>query len=154
MYQMFIERETEETETIKPLNMRQQKFVDNYVTSGNATRAAESAGYAHPNVQAFRLLENISVKTAIEAIRANMSKDSEDRRAEWIDQLEQLGRLADKDSDRLRAIETLFKAEGWVAPEKQEIVQFSGSFLADLDLEEVDIEELMDGKGSDINDLH
>jgi len=151
---MNIETDTQEAETIKPLNMRQQKFVDYYVTSGNATRAAEAAGYAHANHQAFRLLGNISVKAAIEAIRANMSKDSEDRRAEWIDQLEQLGKLADKDSDRLRAIEQLFKAEGWVAPEKQEIVQFSGSFLADLDLDEGDIEELLDDKGSEISDLH
>ena len=88
---MHIERDTEETETIKPLNMRQQKFVDNYVTSGNATRAAEAAGYAHPNVQAFRLLENISVKAAIEAIRSDMADDTEQRRGTWIKALEQLG---------------------------------------------------------------
>ena len=151
---MNIETDTQEAETIKPLNMRQQKFVDYYVTSGNATRAAEAAGYAHANHQAFRLLGNISVKAAIEAIREHMSKDTEDRRDKWINALEQLGTLAEKDSDRLRAIEQLFKAEGWVAPEKQEIVQFSGSFLADLDLEEADIEELLDDKASDISDLH
>jgi len=149
---MHIESKT--TETVKPLNMRQQKFVDYYVTSGNATRAAEAAGYRHPNVQAFRLLENISVKASIEAIREHMSKDTEDRRAKWVSRLEVLGTAAEKDSDRLRAIEQLFKAEGWIAPEKQEIVQFSGSFLADLDLEEGDIEELLDDKGSEISDLH
>ena len=151
---MNIETDTQEAETIKPLNMRQQKFVDYYVTSGNATRAAEAAGYAHPNHQAFRLLGNISVKASIEAIRDDMAKDTEDRRDKWINALEQLGTLAEKDSDRLRAIEQLFKAEGWVAPEKQEIVQFSGAFLADLDLEEGDIEELLDDKASKINDLH
>jgi len=149
---MHIESKT--TETVKPLNMRQQKFVDYYVTSGNATRAAEAAGYRHPNVQAFRLLENISVKASIEAIRSDMAKDTEDRRAKWVSRLEVLGTAAEKDSDRLRAIEQLFKAEGWIAPEKQEIVQFSGAFLADLDLEEGDIEELMDDKGSEISDLH
>ena len=151
---MNIEADIQEAETIKPLNMRQQKFVDYYVTSGNATRAAEAAGYAHPNHQAFRLLGNISVKARIEAIRDDMAKDTEERRDKWINALEQLGTLAEKDSDRLRAIEQLFKAEGWVAPEKQEIVQFSGSFLADLDLEEGDIEELLDDKGSEISDLH
>jgi hypothetical protein len=151
---MNIETDTQEAETIKPLNMRQQKFVDYYVTSGNATRAAEAAGYAHANHQAFRLLGNISVKAAIEAIRDDMAKDTEDRRDKWINALEQLGTLAEKDSDRLRAIEQLFKAEGWVAPEKQEIVQFSGSFLADLDLEDGEIEELLDDKGSEISGLH
>ena len=149
MYQMHIERET-----AKKLNLRQQKFVEYYTETGNATRAAELAGYTHPNVQGPRLLVNVGVKAQIEAIRANMSKESEDRRAEWIEQLEQLGKLADKDSDRLRAIETLFKAEGWVAPEKQEIVQFNGAFLADLDLEEPEIEELLAVNPSDINDLH
>jgi hypothetical protein len=151
---MNIETDTQEAETIKPLNMRQQKFVDYYVTSGNATRAAEAAGYAHANHQAFRLLGNISVKAAIEAIREHMSKDTEDRRAKWVSRLEVLGTAAEKDSDRLRAIEQLFKAEGWIAPEKQEIVQFSGSFLADLDLEDGEIEELLDDKGSEISDLH
>ena len=149
---MHIESKT--TETVKPLNMRQQKFVDYYSTSGNATRAAEAAGYRHPNVQAFRLLENISVKASIEAIRDDMAKDTEDRRAEWVGQLEQLGRHSEKDSDRLRAIEQLFKAEGWVAPEKQEIVQFNGSFLADLDLEEPESGEIQGEIDLEINDLH
>lgn len=143
-----------ERETVKPLNLRQQKFVQYFTETGNATRSAELAGYTHPNVQGPRLLVNVGVKASIEAIRANMSKDSEQRRADWIARLEVLGTASKRDSDRLRAIEQLFKAEGWIAPEKQEIVQFSGSFLADLDLEEPDIEELLGDKGSDINDLH
>ena len=149
--------ETETTATVKPLNMRQQKFVDNYMASGNATRSAESAGYRHPNVQAFRLLENISVKASIEAIRANMSSESVDRRDRWINELEQLGSLADKDSDRLRAIEQLFKAEGWQAPDKSEVVQYSGSFLADLsdlDLDDDDVGEIDATIPLDNNDLH
>ena len=143
-----------ERETVKPLNLRQQKFVQYFTETGNATRSAELAGYTHPNVQGPRLLVNVGVKASIEAIRANMSKDSEQRRVEWIARLEVLGTAAKRDSDRLRATEQLFKAEGWIAPENQEIVQFSGAFLADLDLEEPDIEELLGDKGSDINDLH
>ena len=149
--------ETETAETVKRLNMRQQKFVDNYMASGNATRSAESAGYRHPNVQAFRLLENISVKASIEAIRANMSSESEDRRAEWVSRLEDLGVSAEKDSDRLRAIEQLFKAEGWQAPDKSEVVQYSGSFLADLsdlDLDDDDVGEIDATIPLDNSDLH
>ena len=138
----------------KRLNLRQQKFVEYYTETGNATRSAELAGYTHPNVQGPRLLVNVGVKTEIEAIRANMSKDSEQRRVEWIDRLEALGITAEKDSDRLRAIEQLFKAEGWIAPEKQEVVQFNGSFLADLDLDEEDLVELEVKDPSDIKDLH
>ena len=99
---MYVERNKE-----RKLNFRQQKFVELFMASGNATRSAEQAGYTHPNVQGPRLLVNVSVKAQIEAIRANMSKDSEQRRVEWIDRLEKLGTAAEKDSDRLRAIEQL-----------------------------------------------
>ena len=146
--------ETETAEEAKPLNMRQQKFVDHYVISGNATRSAELSGYTHPNVQGPRLLGNVGVKASLEAIRANMSKESEDRRDRWISELEQLGSLADKDADRLRAIEQLFKAEGWLSPEKSEIVQFNGAFLADLDLDDDDVGEIDATIPLDNSDLH
>ena len=150
---MNVDRD-KQTDKVKPLNLRQQKFVEYYLSTGNATRAADYAGYAHPNHQAFRLLLNDSVKSHIEAIRANMAKDSEQRRADWVLQLEQLGAGAEKDSDRLRAIEQLFKAEGWIAPEKQEIVQYDATFLADLDLDEGEFIELTDDNPNDNNDLH
>ena len=146
--------ETDTTETAKPLNLRQQKFVDHYASSGNATRSAELSGYTHPNVQGPRLLVNVGVKRAIEAIRDDMSKESEDRRDRWINELEQLGTAAEKDSDRLRAIEQLFKAEGWVAPEKQEVVQFNGAFLADLELDDDEAGEIQGEISLDNNDLH
>ena len=150
---MNVERD-KQTDKVKRLNLRQQKFVDHYLSTGNATRAADYAGYRHPNVQAFRLLDNISVKASIEAIRDNMSKDSEARRADWVLQLEQLGAGAEKDSDRLRAIEQLFKAEGWIAPEKSEVVQYDATFLADLDLDEGEFIELSDDNSNDNSDLH
>ena len=149
---MHVENKT--AETVKPINLRQQKFVEYYTETGNATRSADLAGYTHPNVQGPRLLVNVGVKASIEAIRANMSKESEDRRAEWVSRLEDLGVSAEKDSDRLRAIEQLFKAEGWVAPEKQEIVQFNGAFLADLDLDDDDIGEIDATIPLDNSDLH
>lgn len=76
-----------------------------------------------------------------------MSRESEERRARWIAHLEHLAAGAEKESDQLRAVEQLFKAEGWSAPEKQEVTSFSGTFLADLDLEE-------DAEPLQINDLH
>ena len=146
--------ETDTTETAKPLNMRQQKFVDHYASSGNATRSADLAGYTHPNVQGPRLLVNVGVKASIQRIRDDMAADTEDRRDRWINELEQLGTAAEKDSDRLRAIEQLFKAEGWVAPEKQEVVQFNGAFLADLELEDDEVGEIQREISLDNNDLH
>ena len=43
---------------------------------------------------------------------------------------------ADRDADKLRAIEQLFRAEGWLAPEQKEITTFESTFIADLDLDE------------------
>jgi len=146
--------ETDKTDKVKPLNLRQQKFVEHYLSTGNATQAADYAGYAHPNHQAFRLLGNISVKTHIASYRDVMSKNADERRADWVLQLEQLGAGAEKDSDRLRAIEQLFKAEGWIAPEKSEVVQYDATFLADLDLDEGEFVELADDNPNDNNDLH
>ena len=153
MYQMNEETD-KQTDKVKPLNLRQQKFVEYYLSTGNATQAADYAGYAHPNHQAFRLLLNNSVKTHIASYRDVMSKNSDERRADWVLQLEQIGASADKDSDRLRAIEQLFKAEGWIAPEKQEIVQYDATFLADLDMDEGEFIELSDDNPSDNSDLH
>ena len=148
------EETDKQTDKVKPLNLRQQKFVEYYLSTGNATQAADYAGYAHPNHQAFRLLLNNSVKTHIASYRDVMSKNSDERRADWVLQLEQIGASADKDSDRLRAIEQLFKAEGWIAPEKQEIVQYDATFLADLDMDEGEFIELSDDNPSDNSDLH
>ena len=76
---MTVESNTTSKGNTKALNMRQLRFVTEYVATGNATRSAHLAGYAHPNVQAFRLLDNISVKTALEAKRGQIMSDGEDR---------------------------------------------------------------------------
>jgi len=140
--------------TFKPLTFRQERFVSEYVSSGNATRSAETAGYAHPNHQAFRLLLNISVKTAIDAERLRLMQDSETKLASYVSQLEAESRDADQSGTRVRALELLIKVLGGFAPEKQEVHSYHGAFLADLDLDEPDVPELLSDNPSDINDLH
>ena len=139
---------------LKALNLRQLKFVTEYVATGNATRSAESAGYCHPNVQAFRLLENISVKAAITARRSEIMQDSEDKLASYVTQLEAESRDADQSGTRVRALELLIKVVGGFAPEKQEVTSYHGSFLADLDLDEADLDELLVENSKEIKDLH
>jgi hypothetical protein len=139
---------------LKALNLRQLKFVTEYVATGNATRSAESAGYCHPNVQAFRLLENISVKAAITAKRSEIMQDSEDKLASYVAQLEAESRDADQSGTRVRALELLIKVVGGFAPEKQEVTSYHGSFLADLDLDEADLDELLVETSKEIKDLH
>ena len=139
---------------LKPLNFRQERFVMEYVATGNATRSAESAGYTHPNHQAFRLLLNNSVKAAITAKRNELMQDSEDKLASYVAQLEAESRDADQSGTRVRALELLIKVVGGFAPEKQEVTSYHGSFLADLDLDEADLDELLVENSKEIKDLH
>lgn len=139
---------------LKPLTFRQERFVMEYLATGNATRAADTAGYAHPNHQAFRLLVNISVKAAIEAKRNHLMQDSEAKLASYVASLEAESRDADQSGSRIRALELLIKVLGGFAPEKKEVHSYHGAFLADLDMEEDDIAELLFNKDNDISDLH
>ena len=133
----------------RALTERQRRFVLEYMASGNGADAARRAGYSQrcAKEQASENLTKPNVKIEIDRRTAEMSKETVDRRSLWIDELELLAKGSDKDSDRLRAIEALFKAEGWLAPEKQEVTQFSSTFLADLDLEQEE-------KPNEINELH
>jgi len=140
--------------SLKPLTYRQERFVTEFVTTGNATRSAETAGYAHPNHQAFRLLVNNSVKAAIDAERNRLMQDSEDKLASYVSDLEALSKNADQSGTRVRALELLIKVCGGFAPEKTEVTSFHGAFLADLDLEEDEVPELLTENSKDISDLH
>ena len=145
-----------QTETaVKPVNLRQERFVMEYLSTGNATQAAERAGYKHPNHQAFRLLLNNSVKTAIEVKRAELMNDSEAKVARYVEALEkEASNSENADGARIRSLELLLKVVGGFAPEKQEVHSFHGAFLADLDMAEDEVDELLTDKVNDINDLH
>lgn len=51
---------------ISTLSVQQRRFVIEYLVHGNASRAAETAGYAHPDKQGSRLRQNRKVKDAID----------------------------------------------------------------------------------------
>ena len=63
----------------KPLNIRQQRFVDEYCVDQNATRAAERAGYAVRTAkqQGSRLLSYAYVSAAIAAKMERLSRKVE-----------------------------------------------------------------------------
>lgn len=50
------------------LNLKQQKFADEYIISGNATQAAIKAGYSakYANTNAVKLLQNTTLKSYID----------------------------------------------------------------------------------------
>lgn len=66
------------------LTLKQKKFADEYIISGNATEAAIEAGYSkkYTNTNAFKLLQNTAIKKYIaerlEAINSAKIADQEE----------------------------------------------------------------------------
>lgn len=97
------------------LTEKQQKFVDFYLTSGNADESARKAGYSTNTARghAHKLLQNVAVKKAIEK-RNNMFEaeriaDMEEVKQYWTNV------LRDNEEDpkhRLKASEYIAKTNG------------------------------------------
>lgn len=53
---------------LKKLTLKQQKFADEYIISGNATQSAIKAGYSekYANTNAVKLLQNTTIKAYID----------------------------------------------------------------------------------------
>jgi phage terminase small subunit len=72
----------------KPLNVREQKFVNYRLTSDSAAEAARLAGYvSNPASQASRLMRRARVRVAIDVAR---SKLAEDHGVDWNFMVEKL----------------------------------------------------------------
>ena len=133
------------------LTKRQELFVTQYLANGgNGAAAARDAGYSEHTARQIAT-ENLAkpyMASAIDAKRNEIMRDTESK-VDWL--IERLTAeatdLDNGESTRVRALEILGKVYGAYAPEKQEITQYSGTFLADLDLE--DGEEPLE-----IKDLH
>ena len=70
-------------------------------------------------------------------------ENAEDKLARYVARLEAESEDdGNSDGSRIRALELLIKVVGGFAPEKQEVHQFHGAFLADLDLEEPELPDL------------
>ena len=120
------------------LTERQKRFVNELDECGSQAEAARRAGYSERTAKeiASENLTKPNVKAALQAKRAERAANSEERRAYWVSHLESLAAGAERESDQLRAVEMLMRAEGWNEPEKTETTTYSGSFLADLDLDQ------------------
>ena len=132
----------------KPLTLRQQRFVLEYIETGNATESARRAGYANPNMHGARMIVNDSIKRHIDLKRAELMSDTE-KKISWLtDKLtDEATDKGNGDSTRVRALEILGKIYGAYAPEKQEVTTYSSTFFADID----DIEQ---ENPPENNDLH
>ena len=63
------------TKLTGPLNVREQKFVEQYLIAPNGAKAAQTAGYtSNASSQASRLLRRERVKIAIDRARMNLAE--------------------------------------------------------------------------------
>ena len=142
-------------ETQRRLTLRQERFVLEYIASGNATEAARLAGYANPNMHSARMMANDRINAEIEARRSVVVEDLEAKIARYVAALEKEAEdTGNNESSRIRSLELLLKVAGGFAPEKSVVSNFHGGFLADIDLEEPEHDDFGSDNPIDINDLH
>ena len=127
----------------RPLTDRQERFVVEFLATANGAEAARRAGYSEHTAKeiASENLTKPNVKRAITEKRDQLMTDSEDKVQWLIDRLTMEATDGENnDSTRVRALEVLGKIHGAFAAEKTEITTYSGTFLADLDLEETEFD--------------
>nr|DAS64057.1 MAG TPA: Terminase small subunit [Caudoviricetes sp.] len=59
------------------MSLKQQRFADEYIISGNATQAAVKAGYSskYANTNASKLLQNTTIKSYVDERLAQLASD-------------------------------------------------------------------------------
>jgi hypothetical protein len=77
----------------KQLTAQQEQFVEHFLKWGNATAAAEQAGYSHPDIQAVRLLSKPHIKQFINRAMAARAMGFAP------DMIEQLAKIAMDEQD-------------------------------------------------------
>ncbi len=69
------------------MTQKQQAFVEHYAACGNATKAAELAGYAKPNVEGPKNLVKPSIQAALQVVTEKASSeriaDAKERQEFW-----------------------------------------------------------------------
>ena len=137
----------------RKLTDRQERFVVAFLGCANGAEAARTAGYSEKTARemAYENLSKPHIALAIKRKRDQIMKDEESK-VDWL-----ISRLTAEATDgengestRVRALEVLGKVFGAYAPEKTEITQFDGAFLADLD----SLPAPADENSNELSDLH
>jgi len=105
------------------LNSRQHRFVQEYLTTLNATQAARKAGYSEKtaHAQGCRLLKNSNVVEALTEARKAGISSSVARLQEVCSTVTNIIFNSRNEFARIKAAELLAKLNGWYAPERHEV---------------------------------
>lgn len=150
----------------KKLTLKQQRFVDEYIISGNATQAAIKAGYSKKTANRIAT-ENLSkpvIKTAIDKRNAEIQSEKTMDMQEVMELLASIARgetteetvtnkgdvieTATRNSDKLKALELIGKRFGaWT--DKKEI---SGNLDIEIGMGDYDDEDQCGSNGANYDD--
>lgn len=129
---------------IKPLSPKQRAFVTEYLKDHNGTQAAIRAGYSvkTANEQAARLLVNVSIKDAIQEAQSKAEKRAILTYGRALEILAEIAETANREGDRIAAINQTGKFEGWEAAKNINVdatvkKQIDVSGLSDEELERI-----------------
>ena len=108
----------------KKINLKQEKFIENYIETGNATQSAIVAGYAvnSASVQGSRLMNNKAVAGVIQDVKRDIAQELKDNAHIAYDVLEGI-MLNDQVSAKVRSdvASNLLDRAGFKAVTKNEI---------------------------------
>ncbi len=121
------------------LTPKKQLFVEYYLVNSNATEAAKKAGYSEKTAksQGARLLTDVDIRKLVERRLTKVAMTAD----EWMTEVAELARKAEKDSDRLTAYGLIGKPLNLTNSNKLEL----NINVADLTDEE--LEAIAAGKG-------
>ena len=111
---------------INKLNQRQTKFVQEFLESGNATKAAIKAGYSQKTAMQIggKLLRKVEIKKAIQAARQKTAERNEmtiDNQLEYTKEIRDRAKTATNFKAELSANDQVNKIMGAYAPTKHEV---------------------------------
>lgn len=123
------------------LTARQQKFINEYLKSGNATDAATKAGYSKKTARAMGA-ENLTKPNIQKSIAERQSKAATKADVSltwWVEKTKRIAEKSKRDSDKVRALDLLGKHLGAYREDNQMSIDFKA--LPDSQLNEI-IEKL------------
>jgi phage terminase small subunit len=96
------------------LTRKQRAFVDHYIATGNATKAARLAGYKHPRQQGSENLSKPDIRSSIDARLAPSERSRKMSADEVVERLSEQGRASLEDFFTLEeVVEGGAKKQAW-----------------------------------------
>lgn len=133
----------------KILTDKQERFCNEYINCLNGAEAARKAGYTQKNADAMaiQLLRKSQVLEYLKSLQAKVAQKINITREDILERYWKLAEGAEKDSDRLKALELTAKMLGFNEPDKIDLTSKGESIRPQIIVQHKDdvaeLEELL-----------